>query len=211
MVALERPLDVLHGLDLHRVEKVAFQRRQRPDAGTQRRRPRIAGRGVETAALRVQTLDPGVQGLGPNPFRQRFRPVNVRQVRDAAALRIRVQTVDESRVDTGADVQERERIDRWIQARRQPGRMLVGLQLDAGQGVSDRLRFEHADGLPVDEQHVVGEPVARRHPELAHGDPESGREVHPVAVLDNPARVGEGRVDFLAGLLFRRQGHAHPL
>ena len=90
-----------------------------------------------------------------------------------------------------------------------PVSILVRLQLDAGQGVSDRLRFQNAGRLPVDEQHVIGEPVAGRHPELAHRDPEPGREIHLVAVLDDPARLGERRVDLLAGLLLRRQRHAH--
>ena len=120
-----------------------------------------------------------------------------------------LEAVDEPGLDSGADVQERKRIDRRIQFHRQPRRILVRLQLDAGQGVSDGLRFDNADSLPVDEQHVVGEPVAGRHPELAHGNPKSGGEIHLVAVLDDPARLGERRVDLLASLLFRRQRHAH--
>ena len=209
LVALERPVDVADCLDLDRIEKVLLQLRQRLDAAAERRRPRLVGRRMDASALQVQTFDPGVERLGLEPLRQRFRPVNVRQVRDAAALRIRVQTVDESRVDTGAHVQERERVDQWIQAGRQPGRILVRLQLDARQGVTDRLCFEDTGRLPVYEQHVIGEPVAGRHPELAHRHPEPGGEVHLVAVLDDPARLNQRSVDLLAGLLFRRQRHAH--
>ena len=82
---------------------------------------------------------------------------------------------------------------------RQAGRVQVGLQLDAGQRVADGLRFENAGRPAVDEQHVVGEPVAWRHPELATGDPAPRGEVHRVAILHDPARVGKHRVDPLAG------------
>ena len=156
----ERPLDVPDRLDLHGVEVVLLQRRQRPQACAQRRRPRVAGRRVEAAALGVQALHPGVERLGPEPLGQRLRPVDVGQVRDAAALRIGVETVDEAGLDARADVLERERMDRRVQSRRQAGRVLVRLRLHAGQGVADRLRFENAGRLSASEQHVVGEPVA---------------------------------------------------
>ena len=110
--------------------------------------------------------------------------------------------------DAGADVQEGEGMDGRVEARRQAGRVLVGLQLDAGQGVADGLRFDHPGRQSVDEQHVVGESVTRRHPELADGDPARRGEVDRVAILHDPARVGERRVDPLAGafLGFGRHG-----
>ena len=70
-----------------------------------------------------------------------------------------------------ADVQERERIDRRIQPRGSPVAYLSACNSTLDRVVSDRLRFEHSDGLPVDEQHVVGEPVTRRHLELATATP----------------------------------------
>ena len=120
---------------------------------------------------------------------------------------MRIESVGEPGLDAGADVLEGKRRDRRIQPGGEAGRVLVHLQLDAGQGVSDRLRLENAGGLAADEQHVVGEPVAGRHAELAHRDPEPGGKVHPVPVLDRPARLDEHRVDPLAGLLFGCQRH----
>ena len=99
--------------------------------------------------------------------------------------------------------------DRRVQDRGQPGGVLVRLQLDAGKGVTGRLRFENARSLPVDKQHVVGEPVARRQRELAYGDAPPGGEVHRVAVLDNPARLDERLVDLPTGPLLRRLRHTY--
>ena len=55
--------------------------------------------------------------------------------------------------------------------------------------------------LPVDEQHVVGEPVAVRHLELADGDTAPGGEVQLVPVLDEPPGGVQGLVNLDAGLL----------
>ena len=86
MVALERPADVADRLDLDRIEEPLLQFRQRLDAAAQRRRPRLVGRRMDASALQAQAFDPGVERLGPEPLGQRFRLVDVRQVRDAAAL-----------------------------------------------------------------------------------------------------------------------------
>ena len=136
--------------------------------------------------------------------------MNVRQVRDAAGLRLGIEAVDEAGLDAGADVLEGERRDRGIQPGRQSGGVPVRLQLDAGQGVSRGFGFHDAGRLPVDEQHVVGETVAGRHPELAHGDAAAGGEVKRLAVLDDPARLGERRVDLPAGALLGGQRHRRP-
>ena len=121
--------------------------------GSARRRARSdAGRSSPAAvkcppALGVQALYPRVEGLGREPLGQRFRSVDVRDVGDAAGLGLGVEAVDEPGLDPGADVEERQRADRRMQRCRQAGRVLVGLQLDAGQRVADRLRFENA-GCP---------------------------------------------------------------
>jgi hypothetical protein len=58
---------------------------------------------VEPGAFGVQALDPLVERLGGDPLRERFRPVNVRQVGgDRPRLGIRIEAVDEPGLDAGA-------------------------------------------------------------------------------------------------------------
>ena len=84
----------------------------------------------------------------------------MRQVRgDGARLRIGVEQVDEAGLDAGAEVQERQRLDRRVEPGGQAGRVLVGLELDAGEGVAGGLGLQHADRLATDEQEVVGKAV----------------------------------------------------
>ncbi len=59
------------------------------------------------------------------------------KVRDAVGLRFGVEAVDEARLDTGAHAKEVERVDGRIAPGREAARVLVRLQLDAGQGVAD--------------------------------------------------------------------------
>jgi len=162
-------------------------------------------------SLGEQAFDPGVERLGSDPLGERRGPVDVREVGgEGARLRVGIEAVDEAGLDTGAQIEEGEGIDRRVEPRGEAGGVLVGLQLHVGQRVAGRLGLQGTDGLAVDEEEVVGEAVPGRHPELADGHAGSGREVHPVAILDDPARGDEGGVDVDAGLLLGGQVHSGP-
>jgi serine acetyltransferase len=62
-----------------------------------------------------------------------------------------------------------------VQAVRQTGGVLAGLELDAGQGVPQGLGLDHADGLAVHEEQVVRKAVALLQLELPDGDAMSRR------------------------------------
>jgi len=109
------------------------------------------------------------------------------------------------------EVEEWERIDRRVEPCGQPRRVLVRLQLDVDQAIAGRLGLECTDGLPFDEEQVVGEAVTGGHPELAHGHAPAGGEVHVGTVLDDPAGGLKGHVDLLTGLLLGSRAHAGPL
>ena len=68
------------------------------------------------------------------------------------------------------------------------------------QSRSPLLGLDHAHGLPVDEQHVVGRTGARY--QLAYGDSHAGVEVDRPVILHHPARSPQHRIDALPGPLF---------
>ncbi len=77
--------------------------------------------------------------------------------------------------------------------------VLGGLRLDAGEGRALLLGLDGADGLPVDEEEVIGLPEAGLERELADGHAAGGMEVSLFAVLDGPAGLRERGVDLAAG------------
>ncbi|MGI8546577.1 MAG: hypothetical protein ACR2M1_04465 [Gemmatimonadaceae bacterium] len=129
---------------------------------------------------------------------------------DRARLGIGIEPINEARLDPGAEIHEGERVHWRIESGRQTRRVPVRLQLDVDEGISRGLGLERADRLAANKEQVVGEAVARGHPELAHGDARAGREIHLRAVLDDPTRRMERGVNLLACLLFRCRAHAGP-
>ena len=146
--------------------------------------------------------------LGPEPFREGRWPVDVGNPRDPPGLGIRIQTIHEPGLDSGAHIEEGERIHRRIQARRQASRVLVRLQLDAGEGVASWLGLKDPDGLSIHEEHVVCEPVPVRHLELADGDTLTGGEVQLGSILEDPAGCFQRLVDVLSGILLGSGGQS---
>jgi hypothetical protein len=164
---------------------------------------------VESGAFGVQALDPLVQRFGGDPLRQCLGPVDVRQVGgDRAGLGVGVEAVDEPGLDAGAEIEERQRVDRRVESVGEPGGVLPSLELDVSEPVPGGLGLQRPDGLAVDEQEVVGEAVALSHLELAHRDARRDGEVHGVPVLNGPAGGLEGRIDVLAGFAFRGGAHS---
>ena len=125
------------------------------------------------------------------------------EAEDAAAAGLGIEQVDEVRLDAGADVEERQRSDRRREVRRQAFGILIDLRLDAAQREAGRLGFERADRLLIDVQEIVGIAVALGHLELANRDSAPGREFRLLAVLNDPSRFSQPRINLLASGLFR--------
>jgi hypothetical protein len=68
------------------------------------------------------------------------------------------------------------------------------------------LRFDHANGLSVSVQHVVG--ISAGEWKFSDGDACTGRDVHLPPVLDQPTSLIKLDVDLLACFLFRRHALA---
>ena len=112
--------------------------------------------------------------------------------------------VDEDGLFAGRDVGERQRLPRGCQRRWQALHVFLGLELDARERVAGGLGLHHAKSIAVDEEQVVDVPVALLQLELADGNAVARREVHVLAVLNEPARLRQQGVNLLAGLGFRR-------
>ena len=84
--------------------------------------------------------------------------------------------------------------------RGRPVRVLVRLPLDSDQRRALTLRLDDGEGPAVDEEEVVGPPVAGLERELPHGDASAGAEVDPLVVLHVPAGEIEQPVDLDASL-----------
>ena len=125
------------------------------------------------------------------------------------ASRIRIEQVREAGFHASAEIHERQWSNRRIEILGKPLRVLRSLALDADQRDAFPLRLQSPNRLPVDEQQVVGEPVALRHLELADGDTAPRGEVDLVAVLDLPARHFEVGVNALASFCFRAFWRRH--
>ena len=76
-------------------------------------------------------------------------------------------------------------------------RVEAGLVGDCGEGRALLLRLHHPDGDAVHEQEVVKPAAGER--DFAESDPLPCGEVQRLAVLDDPTRRDEHRVDLLAG------------
>jgi hypothetical protein len=85
-------------------------------------------------------------------------------------------------------------------------RVFLGLHLDAGERLALFLGFDHADGVSVDVEEVVGRVVAGLQQELADRDATRGMEVDGFGILHSPAGSGKGFIDALAGAIFRLHG-----
>ena len=125
---------------------------------------------------------------------------------DLAAAKVGFQGVGEAGLDAGGLVRVGQRqVDVWDGFGQALG-VLGGLDLDAGERVAFGLGLDHAEGLGVSVEHVVG--VAGLEGELACRDARSGGQVHRGVILHHPAALLEAAVDSLPGLLFG--GHGVP-
>ena len=118
---------------------------------------------------------------------------------DLSAARLGVEQAREARFGAGALVQKRQWLLRGRHVIGQPTGVLFGLHLDAGEGFALLLRFDHAHGVAVDVQQVVGRTVAWLQQKLAYGNAAGGLDIDGFRVLHGPARQGERIVDALAG------------
>ncbi len=165
-VSGERRLELSHGRELRGPE------RARVDAGHGRQPRAERGRAQrERVRLPVDLRKP--ERIFGQPLGDRLRAVKREHV---PRLGGRVEAIREPRLDAGRLVQERQRPHWSRDVCGEPGSVLLGLQLYAGERGPRSLRLDHADGLPVDVEQVVGEPV-RAERELADGDAASGGEV----------------------------------
>ncbi len=133
---------------------------------------------------------------GSEPVREGFWAM---EGEDLSAAGLRVEQAGEARFSAGALVQKRQWLLRGRYVIGQPTRVLFGLHLDAGEGFALLLRFDHAHGVAVDLQQVVGRTVAWLQQELAYGNAAGGLDIDGFRVLHGPARQGERIVDALAG------------
>src|SRR5438445_13122160 len=82
--------------------------------------------------------------------------------------------------------------------------VFLGLELDAREGVAGGLGLHHAKSVAIDEEQVVDVAVALLQLELTDSDAFARREVHVLAILNEPARLLQQGVNLLAGLRLRR-------
>ena len=139
-----------------------------------------SARGVEAAGL----LEPPVEGVGGQPLPQRLGSV---KREDRARARLGVQLIDEDGFFAGRDVGKRQGLVRGCQRGWQALHVFLRLELDARERVAGGLRLHDAKGIAVDEEQVVDVAVALLQLELADGNAVARREVHVVAVLNEPA------------------------
>ena len=121
---------------------------------------------------------------------------------ERAGSRIRVEPVNKAGDGTRTDVQKRQRSNRCLEVGREAGRVVIHLGLDPAQRVAWGLCLEDPNGLPVDEEQVVGE-AALVELELSNRDSSIGTEVDLLTVLDGPASLAELSVDLDSGDLLR--------
>lgn len=81
---------------------------------------------------------------------------------------------------------------------------MAGLLVDAGERGASFLSFDHADGLLVDQQEIIGSAGFQRN--LGQSDAARSRRNEIARGLDGPTALDEEPVDILAGLGFRIHG-----
>ena len=101
---------------------------------------------------------------------------------------IGIEAVGEAGFDAGGLVAEGERPEPGGEYVGEAMRVLVGLDLDTGEGMAGRLRLHHPGGLAVDVEEIVGLAMARLQGEIANGDAAAGVDVGAAVVLNQPAR-----------------------
>jgi hypothetical protein len=124
------------------------------------------------------------------------------EVGDPTAAGIGLQKVGEPGLDPGAAEDEGERVGHLLEVAGEAGGVPAGLVLDTGERHARLLGLQDADGLLVDEQHVVRRAVPRLEADLADRDPLGGVEVGGAQILHRPAGGGQLGVDRLPGLFF---------
>jgi len=120
------------------------------------------------------------------------------KVEDAPSARVRVKSVREERLRGVGLVEEGERPQCCGQVFGEPGRVLLGLNLDAGEGDAARLCLNDSDGTAINVQQIVCVAVTALQRKLAHRDTATGTYVDLLEVLDVPRSSLQGCVDALA-------------
>ena len=120
---------------------------------------------------------------------------------DLPAAGVGLQEVGELRDRAGGLVGERQRQAVVRQAGGQAVEVLARLRFDAGERVALRLGLDHADGLAVGVEQVVG--VAGVSGNSRTATPRARRDVHLAAVLHRPSRIVQAGGRCPAGLFLR--------
>jgi hypothetical protein len=129
---------------------------------------------------------------------------------DLTAAGLRVERVREASLRAGRLVGERQRsFDGARHPVRQTIEVLRRLPFDPGERRALRLGLDHADGLAIDEEEIVGSAVRRLEDEFAHRHAGRGSEVYLPCVLNSPAGRLQHLVDLDPGLVLRRQVRLH--
>ena len=133
------------------------------------------------------------------PFTQRLRTM---KRKDLARAGLGVALVGEAGEHAGGFVKKRERRAVGLHPLQLGGGVFGGLVFDAGDGVAERflLRFDHADRLGIDKEHVVGRTGVGE--VFADGLACAFAKVDGVLVLHGPSRSAQLRVNRIAGDLF---------
>ncbi len=129
---------------------------------------------------------------------------------DAPRARLGIKAVGEAGLDAGRLVGERKRIMPARQAVGKPLGVLVGLDLDAGEGGAGLLGLDHPGSLAVNVEEVVGEAVTGER-KLADRHPARRMDVGGADVLHGPAGRLQQAVDLLAGFSFGLRRHKPSL
>jgi hypothetical protein len=112
---------------------------------------------------------------------------------DMARARLGIAHIAEQGLGAGAFVIEEQRRCPGLQMIGNRRHVGVGLLGDAAQCDPFRLRLDDAAGLAIDEEQVVAGSGGQRI--LAHGNAEPGAQIHVLAILNQPTRLGQQLID----------------
>ena len=87
------------------------------------------------------------------------------------------------------------------QARRQPFRIFLRLNLDAREGHTLPLGLDDTGGLTVHVQQIISKTMARLEWKLSHHHPARGADIDRIRITNMPARGTQKLIDGLAGFL----------